>query len=133
MTTQTSPQVSDTRQALEALFDRPDRNEWTDAEAADKLAAALRRVLDLHRPSEGEEGDPMTVMHGVVCLVRAFRELSRRPEPWGRYELADLADEIDAIVGKPTGVAVKTSLDAGEQALAVARAVLATAPTQETP
>jgi len=40
--------MSDPRRLLDALFERPDRTEWTDAEAAEKLADALCAVLDLH-------------------------------------------------------------------------------------
>lgn len=34
---------------LDALFDRPDRNEWTDADAASVLDKALRAVINRHK------------------------------------------------------------------------------------
>ncbi len=74
--------MTDPRALLDALFDRPDQSEWTDAEAAGKLAAALRAVLDLQPSKMKLDGlDPETIelltdgwktCHAVV--VRAITE-----------------------------------------------------------
>ncbi|PXY20337.1 hypothetical protein [Prauserella endophytica] len=41
----------------------PDREDY-----AMRAFAALRAVLDLHKRSDEEEGDPLTVMYGHVCV-----------------------------------------------------------------
>jgi hypothetical protein len=48
--------MTDPRELLDALFDRPDQNEWSDADASAKLAVAIRAVLDLHTPTAPPEG-----------------------------------------------------------------------------
>lgn len=43
--------MTDPQALVEALFARPDQNEWTDADAAVVLAKAVTAVLALHKPT----------------------------------------------------------------------------------